>query len=106
MRDVRINQNEEGKKWWTMKLLTLVYWSRAGLGIIAALICVILNIQNILTGLSLGMLIYISTDYLLRWKLASKVEKPSKLITTGIGVYFLTWIVFWTLLYTLLHPPS
>jgi hypothetical protein len=30
------------------------------------------------------------------------VQKPQKLLTAGIGIYFLSWIVFWTLLYTIL----
>src|SRR5271157_1726664 len=28
---------------------------------------------------------------------ASKVQKPGKLATTGIGIYFLSWLMFWAL---------
>ncbi|KPV62655.1 MAG: hypothetical protein AOA65_1704 [Candidatus Bathyarchaeota archaeon BA1] len=87
-----------------MKLLTVIYWSRVGLGILAALICVALGVQSFLTGLSLGMLVYLLTGHILRRWFGPKVEKPSKLVTVGIGAYFLTWLVSWILLYTLLHP--
>jgi hypothetical protein len=30
------------------------------------------------------------------------VEKPQKLVSTGIGVYFMAWIVFWVLFYTIM----
>jgi PKD repeat protein len=36
----------------------------------------------------------------------AKVEKPSKVFTTGIGAYFLVWIVCWVLFITpLIKPP-
>jgi hypothetical protein len=31
-----------------------------------------------------------------------EVQKPHKLFTTGIGIYFLAWIAIWALLFTLL----
>jgi len=87
-----------------MKTLTVIYWSRVGLGVIAAVVCAALNIQNFLTSLSLGMLVYLVTNYVFRWKFAVKVGETSKLATIGIGAYFITWFVTWILLYTLLHP--
>lgn len=89
-----------------MKTLTIIYWSRVGLGVIAAVVCAALNIQDFLTSMSLGMLVYLVTNYVFRWKLVAKVEEPSKLVTTGIGAYFITWLVTWILLYTLLHPSG
>jgi len=38
--------------------------------------------------------------YALKPRFKDKVAKPSKILTTGIGVYFLSWIVFYVLLYT------
>jgi len=89
-----------------MKTLTVIYWSRVGLGVITAVVCAALNIQNFLTSLSLGTLVYLVTNYVYRWKFVAKVEKTSKLATTGIGAYFITWFVVWILLYTLLHPSG
>jgi len=87
-----------------MKTLSVIYWGRVGLGAIAAVVCAALNIQDILTSMSVGMLLYLVTNYVLRRKFVDKVEATSKLATTGIGVYFITWFVAWILLYTLLHP--
>jgi len=54
----------------------------------------------------MGLIIYILTYYILKWRFIAKVEKPTKVFTTGIGAYFLTWIVCWILLITpLLKPP-
>jgi len=30
------------------------------------------------------------------------VDKPQKLFTMGIGIYFISWLVFWILLYTII----
>lgn len=84
-----------------MKTLSIIYWSRVCLGIFAALLCVVLNIQSLLSGVSLGMLVYLFTNYVFKWLFTAKLEKPSKLITTGIGAYFFTWLVTWILFYTL-----
>ena len=84
-----------------METLSTIYWIRVVLGIGAALICVALNVEDIFTGISLGLLFYILTNYILKWLFIAKVQDSSKLLTTGIGIYFLTWIVAWILLYTI-----
>ena len=83
-----------------MKTLSLVYWSRVGLGFVAAFICVILKIDNLLSGASLAVLFYILTYYVYRF-LFIKKEGPSKLFKEAIFAYFLTWLVSWSLLFTL-----
>jgi hypothetical protein len=35
-----------------------------------------------------------------------KVEKQSKIFTTGVGAYFLSWLVMWVLFYTLMNPVT
>jgi len=87
-----------------MKPLTIIYWSRVILAIVAALICVSLNIllqeMGFFTGLSVTMLFYILTYYIYKPRFIAKVEKPTKIFTTGIGAYFITWLVTWILFYT------
>jgi len=39
-------------------------------------------------------------------KFITKVEKTSKLFTQGIGAYFLTWIISWTLILSLTVPTA
>jgi len=89
-----------------METLSLIYWYRVGLGVIAALICVagwaLTGLfDSIFQGASLAVIFYIITYYILKMKFITKVEKASKLLTQGIGAYFLTWVVSWTLFYTL-----
>ena len=85
-----------------MKPLNIVYWSRVGFGVVAALVCVLLGIDNLLNGMSVGILVYLISYYILKWLFMTTVEKPSKVFTMGIGAYFLTWIVAWGLFYTLI----
>jgi len=84
-----------------MEPLNILYWSRVGLGILAALICTLLRLDDFLSGLSLGILFYVLTHYVLKRRFATQVEKPSKVFTMGIGAYFMSWIVSWGLFYTL-----
>lgn len=89
-----------------MKPITVVYWSRVGLGIIAGLFCTLLARNSFLSGLSFGILFYILTYYILKRLFASEVEKPSDLFKMGIGAYFLSLIISWVLLFSLMHPTT
>jgi len=90
-----------------LKPLNIIYWSRVGFGVLAALVCALLidveRVANpLISGMSVGILVYLITYYILKWQFMAKVEKPSKMFTMGIGAYFLTWIVVWVLFYTLI----
>jgi hypothetical protein len=95
-----------------LKPLSIIYLSRVCFGIVAALICAVGNwasaelFNRLLQGLSMAMIVYIITYYVLKWQFIAKVEKSSKVLWTGIGAYFLTWIVTWTLFFTLLNPSG
>ncbi|UCE43490.1 MAG: hypothetical protein JSV57_03755 [Candidatus Bathyarchaeota archaeon] len=89
-----------------MKPLAIVYWSRVGLGVLAALLCAPLAQDSFPTGLSFGILFYIITYYLLKRLFVAQVEKSSELFKMGIGAYFLSWIVGWVLFYTLLFGKA
>ncbi|MCZ2856055.1 MAG: hypothetical protein O2U62_03065 [Candidatus Bathyarchaeota archaeon] len=88
-----------------MKPLKLIYWSRAFLGIGAAFLCLLLNIWSseltIFSNLSVALIVYLVTYYILKWRFIALVKKPSKIATTGIGAYFITWIVGLGLFFTL-----
>jgi len=94
-----------------MKPLNLIYWIRFGLGIAAAALCTVYTIlagnlaqtdvKVFFSGASLALLFYLATYYIIKLKFLYKVEKPSKLVTTGIGIYFFSWLVFWVLFFTL-----
>jgi hypothetical protein len=90
-----------------METLNIIYWCRVGFGFVAALICVAgwaltdSLFSSIFQGASITIIFYIITYYILKMRFILKVEKPTKLLTTGIGAYFMTWIVSWVLFYTI-----
>jgi len=60
------------------------------------------SLTKLMNGLSIALITYIVSYYIIKRKFMLKVEKPQKLLTMGIGVYFLAWLLFWILLYTLI----
>lgn len=91
-----------------MNALTIIYWTRVLLGIVAALICTLFNELvggiSILNGISIALLVYILTYYVYKAQFLTKIEKQSKLFSTGVGAYFFSWIVMFALLFTLVSP--
>jgi PKD repeat protein len=94
-----------------MKTLNVIYLIRVGFGILAALVAALvvdLKVGNpLINGITVGLAIYLVTYYLLKWQFMNKVEKPTKILTMGIGAYFLTFIFCWVLFITpFLAPPT
>jgi hypothetical protein len=94
-----------------MKPLEALYWLRFILGIVAALVCVgyeqavglistEFNLVILFNGISFALIVYILSYYVIKPKYILKVDKPQKVFTTGIGIYFLSWLVFWVFFYT------
>ena len=93
--------------------LALIYWARAILGIIAGSISAVLTLSmgerglnTFLNGLTIALVVYLITFYIIKAKFKHKVEKPSKLMTQGIGFYFFAWIFSWVLIYTMILGPT
>jgi len=59
-------------------------------------------LTKFLNGMSLAIITFIISYYVIKLKFQFKVEKPQKLFTTGIFIYFLAWAVFWFLLYSII----
>jgi hypothetical protein len=96
-----------------MKPLEALYWLRFVLGIVAAIVCIgyglatntismVSDFNIFMRGLAFAIIVYIISYYLIKPRLLLKVEKPQKILMTGIGIYFLSWLVFWILLYTII----
>jgi hypothetical protein len=92
-----------------LKPLVTIYWMRLALSIVAAVIsAVIATLQNatdlytFVNGITIALLVYLVSYYLIKAKYGNKVEKQSKLMTQGIFMYFMSWLVFFILLYTIL----
>jgi hypothetical protein len=100
-----------------MNTIVTIYWLRLALGILAALVCIVFEIvtgtitadpaqfttRDLTNGILITLVVYMLSYYLvIKRRFMFKVEKPQKLFTTGIGIYFLSWLVFWVFLYTII----
>ena len=95
-----------------MKPLVTIYWLRLLMGVIAAGISTAVTLMQdelsytvFMNGITIALAIYLVSYYLLKAKFGTQVEKASKLMTQGIGIYFFTWLVFWVLTYSILKGP-
>jgi hypothetical protein len=89
-----------------VKPLSVVYSIRICLGVVAAAMCILLRLDDLLTGVSLGIFFYLLTYYLLKRFFVAKVEEPSKIMTMGVGAYFLTFVLAFGLFFTLMIPTA
>jgi len=105
-----------------LNILTKIYWLRVALGAIAGLISAsipflaqsvtgvsikaqISELNTLLNGITIALLIYLITYYIMKSKFHSQVEKQSKIMTMGIFIYFFTWLVVWVLVLSILVGP-
>ena len=95
-----------------MRPIVTIYWARLSLGIVAAILSTLLAIirdelsfTTFMNGLTIALLVYLVSYYVFKAKFRAKVEKQSKIMTMGIGIYFFTWIVFLILFYSILKGP-
>ncbi|MGD9131926.1 MAG: PKD domain-containing protein [Candidatus Bathyarchaeota archaeon] len=84
---------------------------RIGFGALAALVAtLVVNLKvgaPIMNGITVGLAVYLVSYYVLKWLFMSKVEKPTKILTMGIGAYALTFVFCWVLFVTpFLAPPT
>lgn len=97
-----------------MKPSTSLYWIRAVLGVViggldglfdysANIDPTKFSIDYLFTGLSFALLFFIITYYLLKIFYINKFQKKSKVLSTGIGAYFILWIVAWVLVYSIIR---
>jgi zinc transporter ZupT len=88
-----------------------LYWLRVVLGIVAGAITAVLaavlggsngisDLTTLLNSVTLALLIYFVTYYILRGYYKTKIEKQSKVLSTAIGMYFFAWLSFYVLFYT------
>jgi ABC-type uncharacterized transport system permease subunit len=88
-----------------------LYWLRVALGITAGAISALLaalffninSVDTLINSITIALLIYFVTYYILRGFYKSKIEKQSKILSTAIGMYFFSWITFFVLIYTIIQ---
>jgi len=107
----------------TVEVLAKVYWIRVALGAVAGLIStsaillfqaidpsislltLISSINTLLNGITVALLIYLISYYVLKARYSSKIEKQSKIMSMGIFIYFFTWLIVWVLTLTIIIGP-
>ena len=85
-----------------------LYCIRIVLGIVAAVLSAVVaflignvaDISSFVNSLTVALLVYLLSYYILRATYKNKIEKQSKIMSTGVGMYFFTWIAFLILFYT------
>lgn len=92
-----------------MRPLVTIYVLRVTLAIVAGGISAFiasmldaLSLTTFIDGLTVALLVYLLSYYAIKAKYMNKVEKQSKIMSTGIFMYFLTWAVFFILFYTII----
>ncbi|MGQ9506916.1 MAG: hypothetical protein ACUVTB_03525 [Candidatus Bathycorpusculaceae bacterium] len=99
-----------------MTIIEKIYWIRLLLGVVAALASTaytqakevpikVTDYFIFMNGISIAIIVYVISYYIMKFKWAAKIEKPQKIFTTGVGIYFISWLVFWVLFYTIMAGP-
>lgn len=87
-----------------LKTLNIIYSTRVAFGILAAIVAtLVVDLRfgdPLINGITIGLAIYLVSYYVLKWLFMNKVEKPTKILTMGIGAYFLVFIMCWVLFVT------
>ncbi|MCX6644429.1 MAG: hypothetical protein NT043_04410 [Candidatus Bathyarchaeota archaeon] len=85
-----------------------LYCIRIVLGIVAAALSAVVafllgnaaGISTFVNSLTVALVVYLLTYYILKAVYKNKIEKQSKILSTAVGMYFFTWITFFILFYT------
>ncbi len=94
------------------KPLSIIYWTKVLLGAIVGLLSGALGAAagnfsigfNLFNGISIALLVYLLVYYVYKRLFLAQVGKTTKLLSTGIGGYFMAWVVIFALVFTLLSP--
>lgn len=85
-----------------------LYWVRVALGVFAGALSAVLALYLPLTSLStlidsftVALMVYLVSYYPLKAIYGSKVDKQSKILSTGVLMYFFAWLPFFVLFFTL-----
>ncbi len=92
-----------------MTPIVQLYVIRLVLGIIAGALSALFafsignpyDITTLVNGLTVALAIYLVSYYPLKAVYKDKIEKQSKILSTGIFMFFFTWIPFFVLFFTL-----
>jgi uncharacterized membrane protein YidH (DUF202 family) len=95
-----------------MTPIVQLYWLRTALGIAAGAITAALakfvfniaaDFTPLINSITTALIIYFISYYIFKATYKNKIEKQSKILSTGIGMYFFSWIAFFVLFYTVMQ---
>ena len=106
-----------------MNVLSKIYWIRVALGAIAGgvstgvillfqtlspsstLLSIVSSTNTLLNGITIALLIYLVSYYVLKARFSGKIEKQSKIMSMGIFIYFFTWLIVWVFSLSVIIGP-
>ncbi len=88
-----------------------LYIIRVVLGLVAAALSAVVavllgnmtDLSTLFNSFTVALVVYLLTYYILKAMFKTKIEKQSKILSTGIGMYFFAWIAFFVLFYTIIY---
>ena len=90
-----------------MTPIVQLYWIRVVLGIVAGALSAVLaqylpltDLSSLIDSFTIALLIYLVSYYPLKAMYSGKIEKQSKVLSTGIAMYFFAWLPFFVLFFT------
>jgi ABC-type uncharacterized transport system permease subunit len=89
-----------------LETLNIIYLTKICLGLLTALICILVGVNDLLSGVGLALMIYLGSDRILKQVFVNKVEKPNEITKTGIGIYIIMWLFSWILIFTFMYSIS
>ena len=91
-----------------MTPIVQLYWIRVVLGIIAGALSAVVaflignmtNIDTLVNSFTIALIVYLASYYVLKAVYKNKIEKQSKILSTGVAMYFFAWLPFFILFFT------
>ena len=87
-----------------------LYWIRTALGIISGLLSAAVaflignmtDITTFINSFTIALIVYLLSYYVLKAVYQNKIEKQSKILSTGVLMFFFAWLPFFVLFYTMM----
>jgi hypothetical protein len=58
------------------------------------------DITTLVNCFTIALVVYLASYYVLKAVYKTKIEKQSKILSTGVAMYFFAWLPFFVLFYT------
>ena len=87
-----------------------LYWIRTALGIAAGALSAVVafllgnmsSVDTLVNSFTIALIVYLASYYALKAVYRNKIEKQSKILSTGIAMFFFAWLPFFVLFFTVI----